>query len=35
VEGAAADIVVYDEDPRLDLDVLRSPRMIMLRGRIH
>ncbi|MFS8101052.1 amidohydrolase family protein [Lentzea alba] len=34
-EGAAADIVVYDEDPRLDLDVLRSPRMIMLRGRIH
>ncbi|MET8760599.1 amidohydrolase family protein [Lentzea sp. NPDC004782] len=35
VEGAAADIVVYDEDPRLNLDVLRSPRMIMLRGRIH
>lgn len=34
-EGAAADIVVYDEDPRRNLDVLRSPRMIMLRGRIH
>ncbi|MEU0879088.1 amidohydrolase family protein [Lentzea sp. NPDC005914] len=34
-EGAAADIVVYDGDPRLDLDVLRSPRMIMLRGRVH
>ncbi|GAB2821781.1 amidohydrolase family protein [Lentzea nigeriaca] len=34
-EGAAADIVVYDEDPRENLDVLRSPRMIMLRGRIH
>jgi len=34
-EGAAADIVVYDEDPRENLDALRSPRMIMLRGRIH
>ncbi|KOV81041.1 hypothetical protein ADL03_29820 [Nocardia sp. NRRL S-836] len=35
VEGAAADIVVYDEDPRTNLDVLRSPRMIMLRGRVY
>lgn len=35
VEGAAADIVVYDEDPRTNLATLRSPRMIMLRGRIH
>jgi imidazolonepropionase-like amidohydrolase len=35
VEGAAADIVVYDEDPRLDLEALRRPSMIMLRGRIH
>ena len=34
-EGAAADVVVYDEDPRENLEVLRSPRMIMLRGRIH
>jgi imidazolonepropionase-like amidohydrolase len=34
-EGAAADIVVYDEDPRENLEVLRTPRMIMLRGRIH
>jgi imidazolonepropionase-like amidohydrolase len=34
-EGAAADIVVYDEDPRENLETLRSPRMIMLRGRIH
>ncbi|MFD4671659.1 amidohydrolase family protein [Lentzea sp. NPDC058450] len=34
-EGAAADIVVYDEDPRENLEVLRSPRMVMLRGRIH
>jgi len=35
VEGAAADIVVYDDDPRLDLGALRHPSMIMLRGRIH
>ncbi|SDG35013.1 Imidazolonepropionase [Lentzea fradiae] len=34
-EGAAADIVVYDADPREDLEVLRSPRMIMLRGRVY
>ncbi|SDM76507.1 Imidazolonepropionase [Lentzea albidocapillata subsp. violacea] len=34
-EGAAADIVVYDEDPRENLEILRSPRMVMLRGRIH
>ncbi|TWP45166.1 amidohydrolase family protein [Lentzea tibetensis] len=34
-EGAAADIVVYDTDPRADLAVLRSPRLVMLRGRIH
>jgi imidazolonepropionase-like amidohydrolase len=35
VEGAAADIVVYDSDPRADLDALRNPRTIMLRGRLH
>ncbi len=34
-EGAAADIVVYDSDPRENLEVLRTPRMIMLRGRIY
>jgi imidazolonepropionase-like amidohydrolase len=34
-EGAAADIVVYDEDPRVNLETLRSPRLVMLRGRIH
>jgi len=33
-EGAAADVVVYDEDPRENLEALRRPRMIMLRGRI-
>ncbi len=33
VEGGLADLVVYDEDPRLDLRALRSPRLIVLRGR--
>ena len=33
-EGAAADFVVYDTDPRADLTVLRSPVRIVLRGRI-
>ncbi len=31
-EGAPADLVVYDADPRADLGVLRSPRHIVLRG---
>ncbi|RKT57051.1 amidohydrolase family protein [Saccharothrix australiensis] len=35
VEGAAADVVVYDEDPREDLGALRHPSLVMLRGRIH
>ncbi|WP_195826260.1 amidohydrolase family protein [Saccharothrix coeruleofusca] len=35
VEGAAADVVVYREDPRRDLGVLRHPDLVMLRGRIH
>jgi len=33
-EGAAADFVIYDADPRADLGVLRSPVRIVLRGRI-
>jgi imidazolonepropionase-like amidohydrolase len=33
-EGAAADIIAYDEDPRADLNVLREPSRIMLRGRV-
>jgi imidazolonepropionase-like amidohydrolase len=33
VEGGLADLVVYDEDPRIDLNALRSPRLIVLRGR--
>lgn len=32
VEGGLADLVVYDEDPRVRLEVLRSPRLIVLRG---
>jgi len=32
VPGAPADVVVYDEDPRLDLDQLTHPRAVVLRG---
>ena len=31
-EGAQADVVVYDADPRADLDVLRAPARVVLRG---
>jgi imidazolonepropionase-like amidohydrolase len=31
-EGAPADFVVYDEDPRTDVRVLGTPRRIVLRG---
>ncbi|TFV63478.1 UNVERIFIED_ORG: amidohydrolase [Bacillus sp. AZ43] len=31
-EGAPADVVVYETDPRDDLDTLQSPRRIVLRG---
>jgi imidazolonepropionase-like amidohydrolase len=31
-EGAPADFVVYDTDPREDLDVLRRPAQVVLRG---
>jgi len=33
VEGASADFVVYDRDPRADLSVLRTPTRVVLRGR--
>lgn len=33
-EGAPADLVVYGADPRKDLEVLRNPIRIVLRGRI-
>lgn len=32
--GAPADLVAYDRDPRADLDVLNSPTRIILRGRV-
>jgi imidazolonepropionase-like amidohydrolase len=31
-EGVPADLVVYDSDPRLNLDVLRRPAHVILRG---
>jgi imidazolonepropionase-like amidohydrolase len=34
-EGAAADVVVYESDPREDLAALRRPKLVMLRGRVH
>jgi imidazolonepropionase-like amidohydrolase len=33
-EGAPADLVVYDADPRADVRVLADPRRVVLRGRI-
>lgn len=33
-EGASADLVVLDADPRQDLAVVRHPRLVVLRGRI-
>lgn len=33
-EGAPADLVVYDEDPREDVRVLAAPRHVVLRGRL-
>lgn len=34
VEGAPADFVVYDADPRADLATLADPRRIVLRGQV-
>ena len=31
-EGAPADVVVYDTDPRADLDTLQRPQRMILRG---
>lgn len=33
-EGAQADLVVYDADPRVDLRVLAAPKHVVLRGRV-
>jgi imidazolonepropionase-like amidohydrolase len=32
VEGASADLVVYQADPRADIGVLAAPQHIVLRG---
>ncbi len=34
-DGAPADLVVYDADPRADLDVLARPALTVLRGRVY
>ncbi|MFY1598726.1 amidohydrolase family protein [Micromonospora sp. WMMD737] len=34
VEGGLADLVVYAEDPRVDLRAVRTPARIVLRGRV-
>ncbi|MGY1642404.1 amidohydrolase family protein [Geodermatophilus sp. SYSU D00703] len=34
-EGARADLVVYDRDPRADLDALARPQLTVLRGRVY
>ena len=34
VEGASADLVAYDEDPRVDIGVLGRPRRVVLGGQI-
>jgi imidazolonepropionase-like amidohydrolase len=33
-EGAPADLVGYESDPRHNMDILRSPRRVVLRGRV-
>lgn len=33
-DGAWADLVVYDADPRLDIGLIRQPRLVILRGRV-
>ncbi|MDP9437009.1 MAG: amidohydrolase, partial [Actinomycetota bacterium] len=35
VEGAPADLVVLDADPREDLRTLLDPTAVVLRGRVH
>jgi imidazolonepropionase-like amidohydrolase len=34
VEGASADLVVYEADPRADLATLAKPQRIVLRGAV-
>lgn len=35
VEGSSADLVVYPEDPREDIEVLRHPTAVVLRGEVY
>ncbi|GAA1872285.1 amidohydrolase family protein [Myceligenerans crystallogenes] len=35
VEGSSADLVVYPDDPRENIEVLRYPRAVVLRGEVH
>lgn len=34
VEGAPADLVVFAEDPRVNLGIVRDPTLVVLRGRV-
>jgi imidazolonepropionase-like amidohydrolase len=34
VEGALADLVVYEADPRVDLGTLAKPQRVVLRGAV-
>ena len=34
VPGAPADVVIYEQDPRIDLDCLDHPSAVVLRGRL-
>ncbi len=34
VDGSPADLVVFADDPRTDLAVLRAPRLVVLRGAV-
>jgi imidazolonepropionase-like amidohydrolase len=33
VDGAPADVVVFDADPRIDLSQLDKPRAVIVRGK--
>lgn len=33
-DGSAADLLAFDSDPRLDLTALRTPKRVVLRGRV-
>ncbi len=33
-EGASADLVVFEQDPRLNISIVRTPQLIILRGKV-